>query len=153
MRNISGLIILTICFMIFSACSLPPKEASIADIVVERVNYGTHFEDKEYLAKLISSFTDSKDILSDIGFSNDVVEYYDDDYFKTKGIIIMVVESGISHQFMLKEIEITNEKMTVNLKKSIPPSVEDTLCKKGIVIEVDKEEVKNVTMVDVNIFE
>lgn len=145
------LVILISCVMIFSACSLPPKEAKISDIVVERVDYRTPLQDEEYTAQLICSYIESEKILKEIGFSNDTIEYYTDEYYNSKGIIVIVVKTCVSYQYMLDKIEIIEQKLTVNLKENIPQSVEDMLCKKGIIIEVEKEEIINITDIDVEI--
>lgn len=151
-KGVVSLILFSFCTFGMSACTKTPNPVLFKDVIIENLRQPYEGPNKKIQTNIIYDVSAARSILESFGFSSDTISFFDDNYFMSNDLVVIIIHTSISYEYSVEKLEQSGEKLNVILNEKIPPNVEDMLTYKGILINVAKKatvKTKTIT-VDVN---
>ena len=150
-KGVVSLILFSFCTFGISACTKTPNPVSFKDVIIENIRQPYEGPNNKIQTDIIYDVSAVQSKLESFGFSSDTISFFDDEYFMSNDLIVIILHTSISYEYSVEKLEQSGEKLNVILNEKIPSNVEDMLTRKGILINVAKKAIVKTKTITVNI--
>lgn len=119
------LILMLISFsLIFVGCKTERFRISYNDVVFDTVNSDLIVENKTY-TNVLKDYGTAEKVLADLGASSSIIKAYDEEYLKSKDLLVLAFASDLSCKYTIDDLLLEGKNLTVELSEHMLGEVID----------------------------